>query len=275
LVYLEFDFIVSPLEPGREILIAELSNIGFESFVENEKGLLAYVLEEDFSQLKFDSLHIFNTKSFELSYSKKSIVQQNWNAQWEKSFEPIVVEERCRVRAPFHSPKDEPYDIIIEPKMSFGTGHHETTYMMLQHILEHDFKQKTVLDMGCGTGVLAILAEKRGASKIEAIDIDSWCVENTTENIKKNNCKSIHISQGSVEVLGRLKYDVILANINRNILLEQIPKYTQCLTSNGILFMSGFYKEDLPIISEKCTEFGLQFEKNLQKNEWVSAKYVF
>src|SRR5690606_10164979 len=158
---------------------------------------------------------------------------------------------------------------------SFGTGHHETTHMMLQHILDHDFTGKSVLDMGSGTGVLAILAAKKGAAAIDAIDIDNWCYLNATENVERNNCDHIQVYEGTADLLVDQQYDVIIANINRNILLEDIPAYAKCLVKGGILFVSGFYKEDIPQISEKCEEVGLKFENNLEKNNWVAVKYVF
>ena len=275
MTYLQFEFKINPLQPASDILIAELSEMGFESFVETTEGLTGYIKEDDFSNELFESLWVLRSDEFEISYSKKKVQQQNWNAKWEADFKPIVIEDLCRIRASFHPKGAERYDIVIDPKMSFGTGHHETTYMMLQHILENDFKEKKVLDMGCGTGVLAILAEKRGGKDINAIDIDSWCVDNTTENIERNFCKKIKVQEGGAELLGDEKYDTILANINRNILLDQIPVYAQCLKSKGTLFLSGFYSEDLKAISLKCAEYGLHFEKKLEKNKWVSAKYVF
>ena len=159
--------------------------------------------------------------------------------------------------------------------MSFGTGHHETTHMMLQHILDHDFKGKSVLDMGSGTGVLAILTAMKGAENIDAIDIDHWCYLNARENVIRNNCEQINVFEGDSSLLVDQKYDVVIANINRNILLSDIPKYAKSLNANGILFLSGFYEEDIPLISSKCNEVALKFEKNLQKNNWVAVKYVF
>ena len=275
MTYLEFHFKITPLQPGSDILIAELAEIGFESFVENPNGLLAYVKQEDFSPDHFEGMPVLQNNLFDISYTKKTIAQQNWNAKWEADFDPIVVDGGCRVRASFHSKGEETYDIIIDPKMSFGTGHHETTFMMLQHMLVHDFDQKTVLDMGCGTGVLAILAEKKGASKISAIDIDPWCVENTNENIRLNTCQHIEAKEGGAELIQEKAYDVLLANINRNVLMDQIPAYVKSLKANGILFVSGFYSNDLDTITATCAANGMRFEKNIQKNKWVSAKYVF
>ncbi|MEC7264901.1 MAG: 50S ribosomal protein L11 methyltransferase [Bacteroidota bacterium] len=274
IVYLEYNFKITPLQPATDILIAELGDAGFESFVETEEGLLAYILKEEWKEGQLDDLFAMQHPGFEISWTSTEIEQQNWNAEWEKNFHPIQVGGRCMVRAPFHDPIDVEYDIVIEPKMSFGTGHHETTHMMLQHILDHDFEGKSVLDMGCGTGVLAILAMKKGATPVEAIDIDEWCVINSQENIERNDCASIHVEQGISDVLVGRKYDVILANINRNILLDDIPVYANCLNKGGALFLSGFYLQDLDAISAKCAAHGLEFEKKLEKNNWISAKYV-
>ena len=275
MTYLEFNFKVAPVNLGSEILIAELGLIGFESFVENETGFLAYIPKQDYKDTALKEVQLFNNPEFKISWKSKVIEQQNWNSQWEKNFDPIKVDNRCIVRAPFHEKEEVDYEIIIEPKMSFGTGHHETTHMMLQHILDIDFNDLSVLDMGCGTGILAILAEKRGAKTIDAIDIDNWCYLNSIENIERNNCTNITVFQGDANLLKTKKFDVIIANINRNILLQDIPTYVKCLTANGLLLLSGFYLKDLEMISQKCEAFGLKFEKKFKKNNWVAAKYVF
>ena len=275
MTYLEFQFTIDQVQPASDILVAELSELGFESFVEHETGLTAYIAESDFDKNNLGTIHILGSTEFKINWTSKLVKQQNWNAEWEKSFNPIVVDKRCMVRAPFHQKTSVEYDIVIEPKMSFGTGHHETTHMMLSHILDNDFKNKKVLDMGCGTGVLAILAEMRGASNLEAIDIDNWCYLNSLENVGRNNCNKIEVFEGDSNLLSGKNYDIILANINRNILLEDIPIYASCLNKNGSLFLSGFYSGDLDMINEKCKAYNLQFEKNLEKNNWVAAKYVF
>ncbi|WP_424656351.1 50S ribosomal protein L11 methyltransferase, partial [Capnocytophaga granulosa] len=197
----------------------------------------------------------------------------NWNEEWEKNFSPIVVEDLCTVRANFHPVPNTRYDIVITPKMSFGTGHHETTYMMLQQLLPLSLEGAKVLDMGCGTGILAIMAALRGAHDITAIDIDPWCVENATENVQQNNCSFITIKEGDVSLIAGEQYNLILANINRNILLSDIPAYTQALLPQGLLLVSGFYEEDLPAIKEKCQEVGLTYLSHIERNRWVSAKF--
>ncbi len=275
MVYVEYSFKIDPLQPASDILIAELGEAGFESFVENRGGVLAYVQKEEHMADILDEITVLKNPNFKIDYEIKEIEQENWNATWETNFNPIQVGSQCMVRAPFHEKTGVKYDIVIEPKMSFGTGHHETTHMMLQFILDNDFKGKTVLDMGSGTGVLAILATMRGAKAVDAIDIDNWCYLNALENVKRNNCKNISVLEGGAELLQKRKYDIIIANINRNILLNDIPSYVSCLAKNGVLFLSGFYEEDHRLIDESCTGHGLVFEKKLEKNNWVAVKYVF
>ncbi|MGB5554650.1 MAG: 50S ribosomal protein L11 methyltransferase [Flavobacteriaceae bacterium] len=274
-IYIEYNFKVSPPQPGSDILIAQLGELGFESFVENEDGILAYVQKEDWYESILKGLQILDHPKFKIEYTRAEIEQENWNATWESNFNAIQVGDQCTVRAPFHQKSTATFDIVIEPKMSFGTGHHETTHMMLQHLLDHNFEDKSVLDMGSGTGVLAILAAMKGARPVDAIDIDNWCYLNAAENVERNNQDGITVLEGDVALLQGRKYDIILANINRNILLADIPIYAESLTKNGVLFLSGFYAEDIEIISKKCLDSGLKFEKNLEKNNWVAVKYVF
>jgi len=262
------------MQPGSEILMAELGELEFESFVEEESGLLAYIQKNDWNENILEEVSILNNTDFSISFKKKEIEQENWNATWERNFEPIQVENRCQVRAPFHDKLDYEYDIVIEPKMSFGTGHHETTQMMLSYILGVDFSSKTVLDMGSGTGVLAILCEMRGAIKVDAIDIDYWCFLNAMENVERNNCENIHVLEGDSQLLKGRCYDTIIANINRNILLEDIPLYADCLNSGGTIFLSGFYLNDMPMIAQKCKESGLNFQGNFQNGPWVATEFL-
>ena len=273
-IYIAYDFKVVPLQPGTEILIAELGYAGFESFVENEDGVTAYIQKEEWNAGMLDDIQILSSEEFKITSSFSEIAQVNWNEEWEKNFDSIEVDGKCIVRAPFHPKANLEYEIVIEPKMSFGTGHHETTYMMLQHILENDFKDKSVLDMGCGTAVLSILAEMRGASKLDAIDIDEWCFENSKENVGRNNCKNISVELGDASLLEGRKYDVIIANINRNILLNDMAGYRSCLQKGGELYLSGFYSEDLPIITDCCNKLGFTFVDNKERNNWIAAKFV-
>lgn len=273
-IYLEYTFKVTPIAQGNEILIAELGYAGFESFVENEEGVVAYIQKGEWKPEILEDIQILESDLFEITFDFKEIEQQNWNAEWEKNFHPIEVDGLCTVRAPFHEKPTTKYDIIIEPKMSFGTGHHETTHMMIQFLLKNDLKDKKVLDMGCGTGVLAILAEKEGAADLDAIDIDNWCYLNSLENVERNNCQHIKVLEGDASLLEGNKYDVIIANINRNILLADIPIYVNCLNKGGTLLLSGFYKDDIPQIQERCEEFSLKFIENLEKNHWVAVKFL-
>jgi ribosomal protein L11 methyltransferase len=272
--YIEFNFKVLPLQPASDILLAELGELGFDSFVESEVGLQAYILEEYYKEDLLKYVFVLNNPEFKITYDTKVIEQVNWNAEWEKNFRPIVVSDNCRVRAPFHDKGNEEYDIIIEPKMSFGTGHHATTHMMIQHILKDDFTGKKVLDMGCGTAVLAILAEMRGAELLDAIDIDEWCYLNSIENAERNNCTKITVEQGDASLLTQKKYDIIIANINRNILLNDMKTYANCLSKDGVIYLSGFYEEDLELIKSECTTQGLIYVNHYVKDQWVAAKFL-
>ncbi|WP_138433689.1 50S ribosomal protein L11 methyltransferase [Winogradskyella algicola] len=273
-IYIGYEFKVEPLQPATEILIAELGYAGFESFVEHSKGVTAYIQKDDWNAFILEDIQILNSEEFKITYEFNEIEQTNWNAEWEKNFKPIVVDDLVTVRAPFHDKPSTKYDLIIEPKMSFGTGHHETTHMMIQHILKNDFKNKLVLDMGCGTGVLAILAEKVGATKLDAIDIDNWCYLNSLENIERNDCKNISVYEGDVKLLEGKQYDTIIANINRNILLADIPMYVKCLNSNGELYLSGFYEEDIPKLEDLCNKHMLKFKETIKRGDWVSLKFI-
>lgn len=274
IIYIGYYFNVKPLQPTTEILIAELGYAGFESFVENENGVTAYIQKEEWNEHILDDIYVLKNDEFEITYTHKEIEQTNWNAEWEKNFNSIQVDDLVSIRAPFHQNPNLKYDIVIEPKMSFGTGHHETTHMMVQHLLKLDLLDKKVLDMGCGTGILAIFSEMKGANPIDAIDIDNWCYLNTLENVERNNCSNISAFEGDSSLLVNTKYDVIIANINRNILLSDMQTYTNCLTDKGTLLLSGFYQEDIPIIDAEVSKYGLKIDTIIEKNNWVSIKYV-
>jgi len=272
-IYLGYYFKVKPLQPAVEILIAELGYAGFESFVETEEGVIAYIQKEEWHEAILNDIQILNSEEFKITFTSEEIEQTNWNEEWEKNFNPIIVNDQCSVRAPFHEKPNTAYDIIIEPKMSFGTGHHETTHMMIQHILKTEFTDKSVLDMGCGTGVLAILAEMKGAKPIDAIDYDNWCYLNSLENVERNNAKHITVLEGDASLLPGRHYDVVIANINRNILLNDMATYAATLNENGILFLSGFYNDDIPIIEAECNKQGLKHVETLERNNWVALKF--
>lgn len=275
--YTELNCIISAENSGEvsEILIAELNEIGFESYTETDDGLKAYIQSILFNPEKIKNLQINSSTNCTIEYSWQIIKAQNWNAIWESNFEPISIEDECFVRAPFHKIKKQyKYDIIIEPKMSFGTGHHETTSLMLKAMLSIDFENKTVLDMGCGTGVLAILASYKNAKNVLAIDIDDWAYENSIENIARNNCRNIEVQKGDSQLLNNKQFDIILANINRNILLEDIGHYAKSLNKSGILLLSGIYEKDLDVIKKEAKSHNLKFEYFESKNNWVTAKFI-
>lgn len=272
--YIGYYFKVKPLQPAVEILIAELGYAGFESFVETEDGVTAYIQKKHWYDDILNDIHVLMSNEFEINFTFDEIEQTNWNAEWEKNFNPILVDNLCSVRAPFHEKPDTIYDIVIEPKMSFGTGHHETTYMMIQHILKNDFNNKSVLDMGCGTGVLAILVEMKGAKPIDAIDIDNWCYLNSIENVERNNCKNISVYEGDASLLNNKAYDVVIANINRNILLNDLPIYAECLNKEGMLFLSGFYESDISFIEQACNDLKLKLVEKIKNNNWIALKFL-
>ena len=272
-IYIEYNFTVTPKEPATEILIAELGNVGFESFIENKNGVMAYIQKVSWNDSILDSIFVLNSNEFLIDYIKSEVAQTNWNAEWEKNFEAIHVDNLVSIRAPFHKNPHLKYDIVIEPKMSFGTGHHETTHMMIQHLLNLNLDNKKVLDMGCGTGILAIFAEMKGANPTDAIDIDNWCYLNSLENIGRNNCQFISVFEGDSSLLINKKYDVIIANINRNILLADMKTYTNSLNHNGVLLLSGFYKEDILVINQEVSKFNLKLETTIERNNWVALKY--
>lgn len=267
--YIEIDFSLEPLLPAREVLVAELAELGFESFDEAETGVKAYIQEDQWNESLLENLMTADIEGLQWSWSKHVIEATNWNAEWEKNFEPIVVDDKCLIRAPFHNVNEQyDYVITIEPKMSFGTGHHNTTYLMVSEMLGIDFKNKVVLDMGSGTGVLAILAEQLGAQDVDAIDIDEWAFENAKENMNRNLVSHIQCFQGGAELLSGKKYDVILANINRNILLADMVSYANALITDGVILFSGFYSQDIPLLIEEGRKHGLQEKGNRSKGEW-------
>lgn len=271
--YLEIDLRLTPIDHWREVVIAQMGLLGFESFVNTPLGFKAYIPQNEFQEKEFSQIDVFDFQELEIEWDTKIIPPENWNRQWEENFSPIRIGERCVVRADFHPPEKAEYELVITPKMSFGTGHHETTQMMISYLLDLNCNNKTVLDMGTGTGVLAILAEKRGAKTVLAVDNDPWCVENTLENLEMNHCQKIS-AQLSSTVPKKKKYDMVLANINRNVLLKQIADYAQVLAPEGDLLMSGFYVEDLGIIQNACETEGFRFIRNLDVNNWVAAHFT-
>ncbi len=257
----------------REILVAELSVLNFESFVNYDDVLKAYVREDSFDEQAVKDLYLFHNPNFQINIEFNCIEQQNWNAEWEKSFEPIEVNGKCVVRAPFHDKKEVEFDIVITPKMSFGTGHHETTYQMISQILNFDMKSMSVLDMGCGTGILAILAAMKGANSIIAIDIDEWAYYNAIENTLENKCGHIVVKHGGAELVGNDSFDFIFANINLNILLNDMSAYANVMHSGSKIIFSGFYTSDIPLINEKAESLGMYSISKTEKNRWAALLY--
>ena len=259
-----------------ELLMASLADDGFESFTENDDGTLsAYIQSPFFTDELSARLNSEAYSDLLLSFSLKEIADQNWNAVWESQYEPVIIDGRCQVRAPFHTAvAGVQYDIVIMPKMSFGTAHHETTRLMIQYMLGMQLEGKSLLDMGSGTGVLAILARMKGAIPVTAVDNDEWAYNNATENVLSNNFGDIEVLLGDSSALTGKSYDVIFANINRNILLNDIPAYRRCLNEGGKLFMSGFYSEDLPLIEAKAVENGLQLMSERSENNWTAACFT-
>ena len=273
LAYLEIEIILSPIDPWREVMVAQMGALGFESFMDTSEGFLAYIPFKDFWKKNFTQIDIFDTEGVEIKWKSKTIAPQNWNNEWEQNFSPIRIGDRCLVRADFHPSENIEYELVITPKMSFGTGHHETIQLMISFLLNMNFEQKFVLDMGTGTGVLAILAEKKGAKGLMAVDNNLWCIENIQENILLNDCQNITaLLSDKVPLSGC--YDYVFANINRNVLLNQMEYYAQVLPLGGNLLMSGFYVEDLEIIRDKCESLGFRFIRNFKKNKWVATQFT-
>ncbi len=273
--YLEFDFVVEPNQSEVvDMLIALLSEQGFEGFMEHPRGFYAYIQE---SKLRLKNIEYIISKlnvNCDINYAYKKIETQNWNALWESNFEPVFIANRVAVVAPFHKIEaNYDYIIHIEPKMSFGTGHHETTSLMIETMLDMPMSGKTVLDMGCGTGILGILAIKLGANFVTAIDIDPWAIDNCIENCQKNHVTQINILQGDADIIPNQAFDIILANINRNVLLADIPKYSKRLNPDGKMLISGFYKNDLVDIVNTCQKHNLQLIHSKEKNEWLACLF--
>ena len=276
--YIEVKFICQPNnELIRDILSAMLAEVGFESFVETEQGITAYIQQSLFEENEIiDILSAFPIDA-EITYTNERIEEKNWNEEWEKNyFQPLIIDNRCIIQSTFHKvPATYEYNILIDPKMAFGTGHHQTTELMIREILIEDLSGKTVLDMGCGTAILAILSSMKGAKSVTAIDIDQWAYDNAIENLQLNNTDNVSVKIGGAELLdGHEIYDIILANINRNILLNDINKYFSVLNDGGCLYMSGFYTEDIPAIREECEKYNLSFCYNTEKENWASVKFI-
>ncbi len=263
------------IDEMREILIAEMSTLPYNTFQEDGNNLFAYIDTDKFDEKALKALYTIRTHPEKVTYTFQNIKDKNWNEEWEKNFDPIAVEDKCVIYAPFHKNRPQAeYEIEIMPKMSFGTGHHATTYLMIQYMFQMDFTDKEVLDMGCGTAVLAILAEKLKAKHCMAIDNNDWAYENAVENVRLNNCQKTEVALGDADKIKGQMYDTILANINRNVLLVDIPAYVKSLNKKGELLLSGILKEDFELIYEKALQAGLSFQGKLEKNNWNAALFT-
>lgn len=274
--YIQVNFIFTAIEAyQQDLLIAELADIGFNTFEDSASGFSAFIDFDSYSQQQLTAVLFTFEGQFDYNYTVTEIAAENWNEEWEKNFEPLIIDERCYVRATFHAAQPQyNYEIVIDPKMAFGTGHHQTTTMMMQYILDADVAGKVILDMGCGTGILAILAAKKGAEALTAIDNDEVCYLSAIENSALNNITPITVLCGGKEVIPPIDYDVILANINRNILLDQIPVYASVLKNNGEIYFSGFYESpDLEMIKEACETLGIIYCDHKKIGDWVAARF--
>jgi ribosomal protein L11 methyltransferase len=273
-IQVTFSFI-SIQEYQKDLLINELAEIGFNTFEDTSNGFSAFIDNDSYSQYNLTDVLIQFEDEFEYAYTVTEIAAENWNEEWEKNFEPLVIDERCYVRATFHTAQPQyTYEIVIDPKMAFGTGHHQTTTMMMQYILDADVKGKVILDMGAGTGILAILAAKMGAAELTAIDNDEVCYLSAKENSALNGIHQITALWGGKEVIPDLRYDIILANINRNILLDQISVYASVLKSGGDIYFSGFYESpDLEMITAACSALDISYCDHKKNGDWVAAHF--
>lgn len=264
-------------DPGfSELLMAEIGEAGFDTFLETEDGFEAYVEMENYNKEELASIKDKYMKQTAIEFSHDRIEKRNWNEDWEKSYEPIIVDDKCLIRAEFHQiEKKYPYELIITPKMSFGTGHHQTTYLMILNQMNIDHKGKRVMDAGCGTAILSVMASKLGAGEIEAFDIDEWSITNAQDNIELNDCNNIHHSQGKLSDLHfEGKFDIILANINKNVLLDEISLYSEYLETGGKLLLSGFYDNDISDLVAEGERYGLIEAKKTSREGWAALLLI-
>ncbi len=272
--YTELTFTITPFDPGADILVMQLAEIGYDSFEETADGVKACIATVDYDGSKISALDIVNDPGFTVSYSKREVAEENWNRIWESSYSPVMIAGSVYVRASFHPPDPSvKHEIVIDPKMSFGTAHHETTSQMVEQMLVEEFEGKRVLDMGCGTAVLAILAAMLGAAEVVAIDNDHNAVDNARENVRKNNLRRINVLLGAADEISGL-FDVVLANINKNILIRDMQTYALHMRKKGVILFSGFYQTDLDAIKEHAGAAGLVYDRSVKKNNWIVARFI-
>ncbi len=260
----------------RDVLSSQMAEIGFDSFVDIEGGFEAFIPDQNYLEENLNLILAAFSEDFSFATKSELIKDRNWNEEWEKNyFKPLVIGGECMIRAPFHTEyPNAKYEIVIEPNMAFGTGNHETTATIIESILQNELGGKTILDMGCGTGILSILASMKGAEHITAIDIDKWSYEGTRDNAKLNNIQNIDVKLGDATLLGDRSFDLIFANIHKNILLDDMPSYYEVLNSGGTLIMSGFYREDIPDVKAKAEILGMKDAGFVEKNNWVAHSFT-
>lgn len=273
MAYVQFTATISPTQPGTDILIAELAEVGFESFEETSDGLKAWVQEGELDAEALKKIYLFQDPEYQISFSLETLEDKNWNEEWESNFSPIELNDRAVIKANFHNIKSYEFEFMISPKMAFGTGHHETTWLMANALFNMDLTDKKVLDMGCGTGILAVIAEKLGAKSLVAIDIEEPAIENTHEHLLINSCKKTEVRLGGAEVLKDEKFDIILANINRNVLTKDMGAYVKVLNTDGFILFSGFFTTDVEIITNEATKHGLISVSQTSKNNWTQLTF--
>lgn len=274
--YIQITLDIKPRQPWTDIITQELAEIEFESFTEENKLLQAYVSEENFNEKVFNALiEEYKTKDIEISVKKDLILSQNWNAVWESDYEPVTIDKKLLIRAPFHS-EDNSFGMSIEiqPQMSFGTGHHQTTFLLSKHLLDVDFSNKKVLDVGTGTGVLGILASKLGAASVFGTDIEEGAVENAIENCERNKTHNFTIIKGDIELVPAEGYDIVIANINKNVLKRHMSDYSKLIKDNGILFLSGFFETDVPELSSFAQTHNFETLESFTKETWAVIKLI-
>lgn len=276
--YIKTTIKIEPVDAiAREILIAQLSQLGYDSFMETDSGVEAYISSQQFSPINPENLPFLSSPQYRFSISTEKLEEKNWNIEWEKNyFKPVIIDGQCLVRSTFHEAPSQkpPYEILINPQMSFGTGHHETTTLMVRQLLKMELKGMNVLDMGCGTAILSILASLRGASKITAIDIDSWATQNAIENLKLNKIANVVVEQGDASCLNnKMPFNLILANINRNIILHDMPIYDKVLKNNGYVLLSGFFNSDFEQINKVAKKLNWQHISTKEQNNWIALSY--
>jgi len=267
--YIKITF--ADLQPEqKEILIAQLADAGYEGFEEKDTSLDAFINSKSFDKVIVNEISF----KYQTSYTKEKIAETNWNQVWESNFEPVIVNDYVAIRADFHKPiTNTKFEIVITPKMSFGTGHHATTYMMIELMKQLNLNGRSVLDFGSGTGILAILAEKEGAKNIDAIDNDDWSIANACENFEKNNCTKINLRKAS-NAVSDIRFDVVLANINKNVIIENLALLSEQLNNDGQVLLSGLLKEDKDEILSIATELSLKLKKELIRNNWIALEFV-